>query len=302
MREPVIILTCMRSYSSVVSGMLGQHPSLYALPEINPFLGDRLGQIVDLLSLVRPRSLDGLFRLVAELEFGGQTHATIEEARAWISQRRSWTPVEFLDHVSERIAPRRFVEKSPSSVVTVGGLDRMLAFYPNAFYLHLCRHPTGACRSIAKISRFGEPRPNRRRITKDPERSWFEANAAILDAAGRVSQGRFLTARGEDILTYPDNFLSQVCDWLDLETTPESLVAMRRPELSPFASIGPSNAPFGADPGFLNNPVYKARRINAQSLGSKLDWAEPGRTLAPETVALAHQLGYCDTEAVWERN
>lgn len=300
MREPLIILTCMRSYSSLVSGMLGQHPGLYTLPEINPFVGDQVGMIVDVLSMVRPRSLDGLYRLIAELEFGGQTEEGVEAAMAWVAERRSWTPVDLLDHVSDRIAPRRFVEKSPSTAVTADGLGRAIQLYPDAFYLHLCRHPAATCRSIAKISKFGQQGAGLRRFGKDPERSWLEANAAILDAATHVSPGRFLTVRGEDVLTDPDTFLGQVCEWLELDATPEILAAMRRPELSPFASIGPINAPFGADPTYLNNPVFKSRRITAQPLNSRLDWAGEDRTLAPETVALAHQLGYCDRHSVWE--
>jgi hypothetical protein len=74
-------------------------------------------------------------------------------------------------------------------------------------------------------------------MTKDPEQSWFEANARILHAAEQVTCERFLTARGEDILSNPETFLlRQVCEWLELEVTPEILAAMRRPGLPPFVS------------------------------------------------------------------
>lgn len=291
MHEPVIILTCMRSYSSLVSAMLGQHPALYTLPEINPFVGPTIGAIIDVLMMVRPRSLDGLLRLVAELEFGGQTRETVEDGREWLRARRGWPTARFLGHVSQRIAPRRFVEKSPSTVVTTDGIKNALRTYPNAFYLHLHRHPSAVCRSLAAIARSGE-RPQRR--GKDPETSWYKANSAILWAAGRVPPGHFMSVRGKDVLADPDRYLAQICAWLDLETDPGILAAMRHPERSPFASLGPENAPFGNDPGFLREPAYTQRPISDPALSAELDWARPGRRLKSRTIALAHQLGYCD--------
>ena len=82
---PLFILTCMRSYSSLVSSMLGQHSGLYCLPEVNPFIADTLGAGVDLLQMVRKRTLDGLFRAVAELETQRRTSTEANAARkTWL--------------------------------------------------------------------------------------------------------------------------------------------------------------------------------------------------------------------------
>ena len=42
MRQPLFILALPRSYTSLIAGMLGQHPQAYGLPELNLFTVDRL--------------------------------------------------------------------------------------------------------------------------------------------------------------------------------------------------------------------------------------------------------------------
>lgn len=291
---PLFILTCMRSYSSLVSSMLGQHSGLYCLPEVNPFIADTLGSGVDLLQMVRKRTLDGLFRAVAELEYGEQTAETVAAAQHWVGQRRGWSPVQLMGYFAEQVAPKRLIEKSPSTVLNLERLDQALVLFPEAYFLHLYRHPVATCSSIAKITQAGSGSRGAagRGKTRDPEKSWYGANRAILDLSTRIPLHRFMSVRGEDVLGDPDNFLGQICLWLGLESSAQDFRAMRMPENSPYAGIGPASAPFGNDPGFLKAPRYAKREIVLPPLNSELDWAEPGRRLRPETVDLSYQLGY----------
>lgn len=290
--EPLFILTCMRSYSSLASAMLGQHSGLYVLPEINPFVAETLGDSVDALTALRPRSLDGLYRLIAELEFGGQDFDTILAAKDWVAERRGWTPPLLMGHIRARVAPRRVIEKSPSTAVTRDGLARALALFPGAHFLQLCRHPVATCASIARVTKYGAATGLRQHFVKDPEDSWVGANAGILAAARHLAPDRFMTLRGEDLLTDPEAVVTQIAEWLDLDTHAEDLAAIHHPERSPFSCYGPRNAPYGADPSFLENPRFEKRAIALPSLTADLGWAEGPRRLRPETVALAHQLGY----------
>jgi hypothetical protein len=286
---PLFILTCMRSYSSLVSSMLGQHSGLYCLPEVNPFIGDTLGAGVDLLNMVRKRTLDGLYRAVAELEFGGQTEETIAAAQAWVRQRRGWSAVALMEHFAGRVAPKRLIEKSPSTVLNPERLNQALALFPQAHFLHLYRHPVSTTASIAKITLAAQG--PRARNTRDPEVSWFGVNRAILKLSTRIPLGQFMSVRGEDVLDDPDKYLGQICQWLGLTSSPQDFADMRQPENSPYAHLGPPSATFGNDPGFLKHPRYAKRDIDLPPLDSALDWAE-GRRLRPETVDLSYQLGY----------
>lgn len=294
-RPPLFILTCMRSYSSLICAMLGRHKALYAGPELNPFIADTLGQAERLARAVRPRTLDGLYRMVGELVFGGQGEAEIAEARGWCAARRRWSARDLLDDLGARIAPRRLIDKSPSTALIPQGIDRALRLFPDAYYLHLYRHPVATTASIARIVGKWQPidpvdlRGGRQR---DPEDSWYQINAAIQRAAGRIRPGRFMAIRGEDVLCDPDRYLPQICAWMGLDTDAADLAAMRQPEQSPFARIGPPSAPFGNDPNFLRDPRYRPRPIPEAPLHMALDWDGPTRRLRSETVALACQLGY----------
>ena len=295
--QPIFLLTCMRSYSSLVSSMLGQHSQLFVLPEVNLFVAPTLGEAADLFRAIRPRSLDGVHRLVAELEFGGQDFDTIKAAGDWLKARRDWTPVDFMAWVTEKVAPRRVIEKSPSTVVKDGGIEMALRLFPQADYLHLTRHPVATCDSIARITNYADLKGPRKRFVKDPEMSWLEINSAILDTSRSLSAAQYMCARGEDVLSDPDGFLAQLCDWLGLELTEADVEAIYHPENSPFACYGPQNAPFGNDPNFLKNPSFKKRPITTPTLEAELTWApEEGRYLMPESLLLAQQLGYTDGE------
>lgn len=269
--------------------MLGQHSGLYCLPEVNPFIAETLGTSVDLLDLVRKRTLDGLYRAVAQLEWGEQTEPTLAAARNWVAERRDWTAVRLMAYFASRVAPARIVEKSPSTVLAPDRIARAVELFPRGYFLHLTRHPVATTSSIAKITRYSD---DGRKRGRDPETSWFDANRAIVQASARIAPGRYMMVRGEDVLTDPDHYLSQICEWLGLTTTPEDFAAMKRPEESPYASIGPASAPFGNDPNFLRNPRYSARPITMKPLATPLDWSRDGRSLRRETQLLSYQLGY----------
>ncbi|MEA3277491.1 MAG: sulfotransferase, partial [Pseudomonadota bacterium] len=43
----LIILSPPRSFSSVVSTVIGQHPDLYGFPELHLFIGDTVQEVID---------------------------------------------------------------------------------------------------------------------------------------------------------------------------------------------------------------------------------------------------------------
>jgi hypothetical protein len=69
---------------------------------------------------------------------------------------------------------------------------------------------------------------------------------------------------------------------------------MMHPEHSPFAQFGPSGAPFGNDPAFLENPRFPLQAKNevATSLNDAIPWRMDGRGFAREVKELAREFGY----------
>jgi hypothetical protein len=127
--------------------MLGQHRQLYGFPELNLFLADDVGQLLDLDDRIRQASdywgiyTVGLVRAIAELEFGTQTEPTMRLALAWLQHRRVWTCADLLWHLLAHIAPRIGIDKSPRTTLSGHSLRRMLGSCPGVRLLHLSRDP-----------------------------------------------------------------------------------------------------------------------------------------------------------------
>lgn len=291
---PVFVITCMRSYSSLVNGMLGQHPQLYGLPEVNLATAERVSAMLGLFQTIRPASLHGLTRTIAELEFGAQTDETVARARAWIEARRDWTTAQMFRHIAARAAPRAIVEKSPTSVAFMKHLDRLLDAFPDARFLHLTRHPRPTCKSIhALIAATDAKKGTNRADQTDSERLWTKMNGNAFAFIDRLPAGQGMRIRGEDLLSDPDTYFRQICDWLGIRSDAEALEAMKHPERSPFARIGPDSARFGNDPNYLNHPEFTQRPIPPSQLDGPLDWQENGAVgFSMATRTLAQAMGY----------
>lgn len=294
--DPLIILTCMRSFSSLACGMIGQHPQLYGLPELNPFIADTLGQAMAALRLTRPIRLSGLLRALAEIEYGEQTDQSVARAKLWLDRRRSWSMKRLLDYISERVAPKIVVEKSPSTSLSMRHLERAVEMYPDAFFIHLTRHPRAVCKSIHALQSANAERGAlagfRQQNVADPEVLWTRTNSNIIRISRQIPSERFIQLRGEDILADPRNYLGQFCNWLGLDFDEASLDHMLHPENSPYACIGPRAAPFGNDPNFLHNPVYENRALAISSLEGPLEWRNDGGGFREESCEIAAYLGY----------
>ena len=242
MPQPLIILTCMRSYSSLVSTMLGQHPQMYCMPELNLFLMDKVRGMLTVFNKVRPNTLHGLYRAVAELEFGGQEPEHVAEAQAWVKRHQGWSNKRMFAHLAKAVAPRVMIEKSPSTVLKADFIERAHQFLPNAHYLHLVRHPRATTKSIDTIMRDTEMKTGKAKRDKDPEELWLESNRNAMTLMDQLQPGQGMRIRGEDLLQDPEYYLAQICEWLEIRTDETAIEVMLHPENSPYAFIGPNGA------------------------------------------------------------
>lgn len=289
---PLIILTAPRSFSSLVCSMLGQHPSLYSLPETNLFVAGTLGEMMSLFRMIRPRSLDGLYRSVGQIEFHGQTGKHIAQSMTWLEERHSWGAREVLGYLGQHVGSRRFIDKSPSTAITRHGLANVFTQFPDAYFLHLTRHPVSTTLSIHRLKESKAGNFYESKAGRSPEEFWVTINTNIIRFADRLPFGQYMHVRGEDILSSPEVFLPQVCEWLGFGCDATALDAMLHPENSPYACIGPREAPFGNDPNFLRNPVYARREIDMPAMDAPLLWRSDAATLQARTRELAAHFGY----------
>jgi hypothetical protein len=285
MNQPLFILAPPRSFTSVVCAMLGQHPQLYGLPEVNLFAGGRLGDLQRWYRL-RPRFQHGLLRAIAELGLGAQNEATIVAAQRWCAEQVELTTATVFDDLRHWAAPRMPVDKSPLYAYAPGALERIRQAFPGARFLHLLRHPYTTCESFQKMRRQiheegGQPFD----FAFNPEKIWLEPHLRIAEFLETVPVAQTLRLRGEVLLADPDCYLPQLAQWLGLDAGPAAIAAMKHPERSPFARLGPINARYGNDLGFMENPAL--RRFSPPAVTLETSWELGGRVW-PLSAVLRH--------------
>ncbi|MBK8183488.1 MAG: sulfotransferase [Candidatus Competibacteraceae bacterium] len=295
MYSPLFILCPGRSFSSVVSAAIGQHPQLYDVPEIYLAIADSVGELLIKAGEQGKKYFAyGLVRVIAQLHHNDQSEESAQSAWSWLRHHRSWTTRQLYYHIAERIAPKRLVDKSPTHG-HIENLERLRAIFPNAFFLHLLRHPRTTTHSLYKVhsQRLAMRQPEKiPRLGQRVEKQWLKVHRNIIAFSSQLPLGRMMRIQGEALLTDPDSYFSQIAEWLEIRNDAAAIEAMKHPERSPYATLGPPSAPYGNNTGFLENPALRIGRPMTGPLGGPLVWAERNDGFCADTLVLARQFGY----------
>lgn len=288
----LVILAAPRSFSSVVGAMIGQHPDLYGLPETNLFTADSVNALLAGYRMVGDQARHGLLRTLAQLHDQQQTVETIEKAQDWLYHHGGWSTREVFEHVREHVCPKIPVEKSPRLVRRSMHLERVLRMYPDAFFLHLTRHPRTTAQSQIKITSRNDEWGGRLDASKiKPQNWWEQCQQTITGFTSRLAVGQCMRIKGEDLLSNPDVYLPQIAEWLGVRTDRKAIEAMKHPEHSPYACMGPDNARLGNDINFQQSPHLRSGTVAEGLLQGPLEWM-PDQTFSPGVVRLARLFGY----------
>jgi hypothetical protein len=293
--------------------MLGQHPQMYSILESQIF---EVETVADwwLRYGKSNHDGDGLLRSVAEIVYGTQTRWTVEEAKAWLWDRRDCCAMaDVFNELSETLYPLRIVEKTPVEGLNEQDvyvkLERRLKRAPRARFIHLVRHPMGYCLShlehLEKMNRscpFPERMARRyERVTDpstdpptvDPQVLWHRVNSAMCEFLAKLPAEQHKRIQGEDLVTRPDECLREISEWIGVRSDVRALDEMKHPERSPFACLGPRNARWGGDPKFFREPRLRLTRPSTEPLlGKALPWRRDGQGFTTQVCALAGQFGY----------
>jgi hypothetical protein len=295
--SPIFVLATARSYTSVVTTMVGQHPELAGLPELKLFCHDTVRELEASLPHywlergVTHRS-PGLVRALAHYEFGDQTPDSLSSARAWLQDRAHWSGAHVLDVLLEHVWPRVAIEKSPEHVVDDDALMRLASAYPTARYLHVTRHPVTTLYSLQEYWTRIVPGYSVQGAPMSLIASWVEAQCRILRFSATLPRHRYLQVKGEDVLNDTGPQLRSIARWLGIRADEDALEAMAHPEASPFARFVPADSGIagGNDPAFLRDPT--PHRIEVpRTLDPPLRW-EGNSHLWEMAVDVAGRLGY----------
>ena len=304
--DPIFILAAPRSFSSLVAAMIGQHPELYGVPELNLFQCESIdefnsGRTPDgaKKSPFWKSMRHGLLRCVAQLYAGEQSLEGVAMAERWLKSREVMTAAEVFQELADRVAPLRIVEKSPGVLRLRSYMDRMLRAFPNARFIHLVRHPIPQGQSVLKakggigvLMALNSVDQRGAVAELEPQIAWHEAQVQILRFLDQLPDHQFVTLRGEDLMNDLDGVLPQICRWLGISDKPDAIEAMKHPEDSTYSCMGPANAPLGNDVNFLNAPALREGKIALPALDTGLPWRNDKAPLHPRVQALAVALGY----------
>jgi len=301
MTAPLFLLAPPRSYTSLINAMVGQHPQLFGLPELNLF---NVKQIKDLWRRVSnevggdSNRRHGLLRAVAEIYGGEQTTATIEMAQHWAAARENQTTGQVFQELAARLHPLIPVEKSPAYTISLKRMTNILEACPDARFIHLVRHPVPQCTSVMNLNKgvfalfVNSFEFKENRAVVEPQIAWHDININILNFLEMVPEDHQIRLKGEDFMAHPHEHLKMICRWLGVRDDEEAIEEMMHPERSPFACFGPISALFGNDPNFLRGPAFRQHTPRTPPLDSTLPWREDGKGLRPEVIALAREFGY----------
>lgn len=297
------MLSAPRSFSSLVSTMIGQHPQIYGFPELHIMLRETVGAALE-ASRRRERYLGppGLLRSMAELMYGGQTDENVLTAANWLEDHAHWRSKDVIDLVAtraEQVTGRPFcLEKSPIIAFNPIALERIRQAWPDALYIHLTRNPVTFIRSLEEfidktLTRLTEEEKEVRR--KRALTAWPVTQRNLLDFCASLAPGQSIRIRGEDVLSDAASVMRQVAEWVGVRTDDEAIGCMLRPEESPYASLGPANAAFGNDTKFILSPAFRPGKPRTDGLKEYIE--SGGRvSLSPSRkeylMYLAGCLGY----------
>jgi hypothetical protein len=268
MKDPLIILSPPRSFSSVVSTIIGEHPQIYGFPELHLFSGKTGEDIINREEKAGNSGPPGLIRTLAQEHDGVQNSRSIIKATAWFRQRKHWSTKKLLDYLFNLVDPLVALEKSPETAGKMKYLKRSYLWYPKAYYLHLTRHPLSTRKSLQEFYQFKKRKKTK--ITAKYEVDgliiWYQMHNNIVNFTNSLSVGQYTRIKGEDLLSDPDLYLPQIAEWLGLRTDSEAIEAMKHPERSPYAYMGPPPVRGGNDPKFMRNPKLRQGKVKEPSL------------------------------------
>jgi len=294
---PVFVLTAPRSYSSVITSMLGQHPNLLGLPELKLFLYPTIGELdASLPAELRRRGVahrsPGLVRAIAHYVFGDQSSASVREALHWLRERADWTGADVLDYLLALAHPVGIVEKTPETATDSATLQRLSAAYERARYVHLVRHPNTWAGSLHEHWKRTMPMQCVPNPAVMCHTLWLATHQRILHFAAELPDNRYLRVRAEDVLNDSDHQLRRIAGWLGVRDDADAVEAMRHPEASPFARFGPAGTGVvgGHDHGFLSDPLPRKAML-PPSVELPAGWTG-GHDLWANIVGLANEFGY----------
>ena len=243
-QQPVFVVGCARSGTTLLAGLLSSHSRLICGPETEFFTGLHIANQGDRLCVAATwpeAAADYLFSKVHEKPIPDYYGITRAEIIAYLKNRERSCPA-ILESLTETYMKRegkhRWVEKTPTHLICLREVRR---HYPYAPVVRIVRDPRDVALSLLNVpwgpSSFAAA-VLYWRFFDDLSASFFEADRNTL------------TLRFEDVVLKPEVELRKLCDFLDEKFEPGMMdTAHSIGHLNPTKISWKQNAGQQIDPG-----------------------------------------------------
>lgn len=224
----VFILAPPRSGTTLLRVMLAGHPELFACNELQLFHFETLQERNKAYSGRFSLWSEGLIRAVMQLrsldadqakllllqlaDQGMTTSGMVHTLYGWLN---SLPGAGF----------RNIVDKSPSYALDPAALEKALADFPNARFIHLVRHPYSMVRSFEKyhIDQVLYLRDNDYSSRQLGELVWLHSHRNVLNFLKKVPADRQFRMSYEELVKNPESVMRQMCQAVGLPFHPDLL-------------------------------------------------------------------------------
>jgi amino acid adenylation domain-containing protein/non-ribosomal peptide synthase protein (TIGR01720 family) len=282
----IFVLSAPRSGSTLLRVMLAGHPRLFSPPELALLSFRTLGERKAAFEGRDRGWLEGVHRALMEIK-----GCDFDEARAIMAryEDQDLTTHQFYRLLQEWIGDRTLVDKTTLYAMSVQTLQRAEAYFEDAVYIHLVRHPAAMIQSyidsnLDQVFAYDLPFPLREKA----ELLWLLCNQNIRDFLDSIPGDRRYSLRFEDVLEDPRGTMEDLCSFLGLEFVQEMLEPYRGNKM--IDGVHPESRMVG-DPRF-----HEHRGIERQ-IAQKWRTLPPGDSLSSLTQRLSEPLGYEDVSS-----
>ncbi len=230
--QAVFVISSPRSGSTLTRAILGGSPKLFSPPELQLLNYDTLQQRKKHLTGRDDFWLDGTVRAIMAIK-----DCSVDEAWQIMEEyeAQNMSVKDFYRVMQEWIGDRVFVDKTPNYALSPDILQRAEAYFDNALYVHLIRHPYGVIPSFqkAKLHVFYPPfftAEHNFSSRQLAELVWLISHQNILNFLENIPAARQYRLFYEDLVLEPQKTVQGVCDFLHIDIHPDMLEPQKNKE------------------------------------------------------------------------
>ncbi len=212
---PIFILAPPRSGTTLLRVMLAGHPGLFACNELQLLHFETLAERAEAYQGKFSLWSEGLVRAVMELN-----DCNADEAKLLLHnfEKHGMTTQEMFEQLQEWVGDRLIVDKSPSYVLDPAALEKAMADFPNARFIHLVRHPYSMVKSFEKyhMDQVLYLHSHDFNAQQLGELVWLESQRNAVDFLKKLPTNQQFRMLYEELVKNPKSVMRAMCEALEI--------------------------------------------------------------------------------------